>query len=58
MGAGKVLGLGISGHLPDPAVFAQQTKWAWFLASPELPSAADEAEALRKLYNDPHVLVR
>jgi hypothetical protein len=42
--------------LPDPANFAQQTKWAWFLASPELPSAPDEAEASRKLYNDPGVL--
>jgi hypothetical protein len=53
-----VIGLGISGHLPDPAIFAPQTKWAWFLASPELPSAPDEGEALRKLYNDPHVLLR
>jgi mannan endo-1,4-beta-mannosidase len=58
IGAGKVIGLGISGHLPDPALFAQQTRWAWFLASPELPSAPDEAEALRKLYNDPRMLPR
>jgi mannan endo-1,4-beta-mannosidase len=58
IGVGKVIGLGISGHLPDPAIFAQQTRWTWFLASPELPTAPDEAEALRKLYNDPRVLPR
>jgi hypothetical protein len=44
--------------LPHPAIFAQQTGWAWFLLSPELPSAPDEVEALRKLYNDPGVLPR
>jgi len=58
IGVGKVIGLAISGHLPDPAIFAQQTRWAWFLASPELPTAPDEAEALRRLYNDPRVLPR
>jgi mannan endo-1,4-beta-mannosidase len=57
-GVGKVIGLGISGHLPDPAVFAHESRWAWFLAAPELPSAADQAEALRKLYSDPRVLAR
>jgi len=57
-GVGKVIGVGISGHLSDPAVFARESRWAWFLAAPELPSTADQAEALRKLYNDPRVSSR
>ena len=58
MAGGKVIGLGLSGRMPDPAIFAQQTRWAWFLVSTEPPSAPDQSEALRKLYNDPRVVSR
>ncbi|MGD0696369.1 MAG: glycosyl hydrolase [Terriglobia bacterium] len=58
IGTGKLIGLGISGRLPDPAIFAQQTRWAWFLVSPEPPPAPDQSDALRKLYNDPRVVAR
>jgi len=58
IGTGKVIGLGISGRIPDPAVFAQQTQWAWFLAAPEQTPAPDQSDALRKLYNDVRVLSR
>jgi len=54
-GVGKVVGLGLAGRLPAPAVLEQQSRWAWFLASPESP---DQAEALHKLYDSPRVVSR
>jgi hypothetical protein len=35
MALGKVIGLGITGKIPDSTLFAQHTNWAWFLVSPQ-----------------------
>ena len=56
---GKAIGVELTGDLPSPEFFAQHQGWAWFLAAPPGPAQADSAtraEALRKLYNDPHLL--
>jgi mannan endo-1,4-beta-mannosidase len=58
IGGDKVIGLELTGKIPGPEVFAQQTKWTWFLISPDAVSKADQADALRKLYNDPRVVSR
>jgi mannan endo-1,4-beta-mannosidase len=63
--AGKVIGLSITGQTPNPALFARETGWSWFMLSPE--SAAPDAAsgsvpgstgALRDLYGDPRVVAR
>lgn len=58
IGVGKVIGVGLTGKVPPPEVFEQQTKWTWFLISPNDSNDPDRAEALRKLYNDSHVVSR
>lgn len=58
IGVGKVIGVEVAGKVPDPKVFTEQPRWAWFLISPEEILVPDQAESLRKLYNDPSVLSR
>jgi mannan endo-1,4-beta-mannosidase len=58
IGVGKVIGVDVAGKIPDPGVFTQQSRWAWFLVAPEGTPAPGQAESLRKLYNDPRVLSR
>jgi len=53
---GKVIGLGLEGWTPTPAMLEQPARWAWFLASSEDPGRAGQSEALRALYADPHVI--
>jgi len=55
---GKPIGLGLTGKIPSPELFAQQTSWAWFLASPESTAGAQISEPLQKLYADPRVSTR
>jgi mannan endo-1,4-beta-mannosidase len=55
---GKVVGLGLTARIPSPEVFARQTNWAWFMASPESTSAPETSEALHKLYDDPRFVSR
>jgi hypothetical protein len=56
---GKVIGLGLPGRLPDPALLERQPNWAWFLAAPGVTTAPpDQSEPLRKLYVNPRVLSR
>jgi mannan endo-1,4-beta-mannosidase len=57
-GAGKVIGLGLSGKLPPAEVFTQQPRWAWFLVSPDVTESPDQSDALRALYQGPHVVSR
>jgi mannan endo-1,4-beta-mannosidase len=59
-GTDKVIGLGLTGRIPEPSFFAQQTNWAWFLVSPDDPSTPSpvRSEALCKLYADSRVLIR
>jgi hypothetical protein len=57
-GVGKVTGLTLSGKLPPPEALFQQPRWAWLLISPEVASAPDEGEGMKKIYSDPHVLTR
>jgi mannan endo-1,4-beta-mannosidase len=59
-GAGKVVGVGLTGAIPDPSFFEQEPLWSWFLVSPEDPNltAPLRAEALCKLYADTRVLTR
>lgn len=54
-GVGKVIGLGVSGRLPPPAMLEQQPNWAWLLA---WPGAPDQAAALQKLYSSPRIASR
>ena len=56
MGVGKVIGLGLTGRIPAPDLFTQQTDWAWFLVSPAQAQSADQSDALRKLYEDPRIV--
>jgi mannan endo-1,4-beta-mannosidase len=58
LATGKVIGLGLN-TIPDPALFARQGKWTWFLLSGDGTTPTQTAsEALRKLYADPRVLWR
>jgi mannan endo-1,4-beta-mannosidase len=56
----KAIGLSIDGPVPDPAFFAGETNWAWFLLTPQTSAGNDAAtsQALRTLYSDPRVLAR
>jgi mannan endo-1,4-beta-mannosidase len=55
---GKVIGIDLDGWVPEPALFEQQTKWAWFLLSPDVASNPQNADALRALYASPRVISR
>ncbi len=58
---GKPIGLAIDGPVPDPAFFARETNWTWFLLAPQPPASASDAatsQALRTLYDDPRVITR
>jgi hypothetical protein len=52
---GKPFGVELKGDLPMPEAFSKQSGWAWFLATPPADPAT-RAEALRKLYSDPHIV--
>ena len=57
----KAIGLAIDGSVPDPAFFARETNWTWFLLAPPPPATANEAttsQALRTLYSDSRILTR
>ena len=60
VGVGKVIGVGLTGRIPDPSFFTQQTGWAWFLVSSDDASVPVPArsEVLCRLYADPRVLTR
>jgi len=53
--AGKPIGVELTGNIPSPEIFAGRSAWAWFLAAPPADPAAG-ADALRKLYDDPHIV--
>lgn len=58
LATGKIIGVGLN-TVPDPSLFAHQSKWTWFLLSSEGTVPMQTAsEALRKLYADPRVLSR
>ena len=58
LATGKVIGVGLSA-VPDPAWFARQSKWTWFLLSSDGAASMQTAsDALRKLYADPRVVSR
>jgi mannan endo-1,4-beta-mannosidase len=52
---GKVIGVELKGDLPSPDAFASSSGWAWFVAGAQ-PSSATRDAALRKLYDDPHIV--
>jgi mannan endo-1,4-beta-mannosidase len=57
----KAIGIEIDGPAPEPAFFARETNWAWFLLAPQPPATANDAatsQALHTLYSDPRVLAR
>jgi mannan endo-1,4-beta-mannosidase len=57
----KAIGIEIDGPAPDPAFFARETNWAWFLLAPQSPATANAAatsQALLTLYSDPRVVAR
>ena len=63
---GKPIGLFIDGTAPEPAFFANQTGWAWFVlgsqgvgqGSAVAGSIDQSAQALAALYADPRVVSR
>ena len=58
LATGKIVGVGLN-TVPDPSLFARQSKWTWFLLSSDGTVPTQTAsEALRKLYADPRVLSR
>jgi hypothetical protein len=59
--ANKAIGIEIDGPAPDPAFFARETNWAWFLLAPQPPATANArgtSQALLTLYSDPRVVAR
>ena len=52
---GKVIGVELTGDLPSPEVVAGGSGWAWFLVDVQ-PSSPMREAALRKLYDDPHIV--
>jgi hypothetical protein len=62
MGNGKVLGLFLTGVVPDPAFFAQQPDWAWFIFAPDSTdhnsTTTDQSQVVRRLYDDPRLISR
>lgn len=57
----KVIGIQLDGPVPDPAFFARETNWAWFVLAPQTVGIADDGattKVLRTLYNNPRVLTR
>jgi mannan endo-1,4-beta-mannosidase len=58
IGAGKVIGLGLTGKVPIAGSFSQRSKWTWFLVSPNEPDAPERPDALRGLYGEPRVGAR
>lgn len=64
--AGKVIGLTITGPTPDPSLFARETRWSWFMLSPQsageggdsAASGSPFVQALHDLYGDPRVIAR
>jgi len=52
---GKPMGVSLSDKLPSPEALTGQAGWAWFLVWPQWDSP-ERAEALRKLYSDPHIV--
>lgn len=55
---GKPIGLSINGPTPDPAFFARETYWAWFVLGPPAAGSAPWAQTLQPLYSDPRVVAR
>lgn len=53
----KVIGIRIDGPIPDPAFFARETNWAWFLLGPPSITGGDPS-MLPALYSDPRVMTR
>ena len=51
----KPVGVEVTGKLPSPDAFANQSGWAWFLATPAAEQATP-ADTLRKLYSDPQIV--
>jgi mannan endo-1,4-beta-mannosidase len=64
VGGGKPIGLFIDGPAPEPALFANQTGWAWFVLGPQGAgqgnagpgSTNQNAQAVAALYADPRVV--
>jgi mannan endo-1,4-beta-mannosidase len=55
---GKPIGLSINVSTPDPAFFARETDWAWFVLGPPTAGSALSAQTLQPLYSDPRVVSR
>jgi mannan endo-1,4-beta-mannosidase len=54
----KPIGVELTGDIPAPEALTQNSGFAWFLAAPLASPSADStarADALRTLYNDPHI---
>jgi hypothetical protein len=66
VGVGKPIGLFIDGTAPEPAFFANQTGWAWFVlgsqgggqGSAAAGSIDQSSQTLAALYADPRVVSR
>lgn len=55
---GKTIGVGLEGWMPTSAMLEQPTRWAWFLAAPGEGASPEQADQLRALYGNPHVVSR
>ncbi|WP_193318156.1 glycosyl hydrolase [Streptomyces sp. 3MP-14] len=52
---GRPLGLGEIGDLPPVEALAQQPRWAWFMAWPNVITDRNSDEAIRALYHHPRI---
>lgn len=53
---GRPLGLGEVGDLPSAEVLADQPRWSWFMAWPDVVTDRNDPAAIRALHTHPRVL--
>ncbi|MDT0341513.1 glycosyl hydrolase [Streptomyces litchfieldiae] len=53
---GRPLGLGEVGDLPSAEVLADQPRWSWFMAWPDVVTDRNDGDAIRALYRNPRVV--
>ncbi len=56
LGKGKLVTLGEVGNVPTPEILKAQPQWSWFMVWAHFPWTDNTPDAIRRIYNDPHVI--